>query len=295
MCNIAGIIGKECIIHDAAGQRRPGEDIVILEIGKLKKQEERFNTACILANDGQTIDRYIIAAGWKEEDTDKIYPVDIETKKAEVKSILAATYLSRDNDQHEPSGTLLFELWKSQQDGTRENKKQSPGWVYEYINPEYTSGNEPRAKIRKAEKPDYLVFVLTLDEEAHCPFCSIMFEFSKVADRLKELARKNGWNLEDWNTIPANGSWNGRGVNLGNGQTGIKNCWHIPLREFECCKPKIVMWAVKNDDRFDAKGVPVVEQLTKRNGQTLNEAEKRLAQTRFEYLSDHQSNPYTRG
>ncbi len=120
----------------------------------------------------------------------------------EVKTVW--NYLTRTNDQEEPSGTLCFELWK-------DNNRNSPGWLIEMAHPD---------KYRKAVCPDRFVFLLVAYENV---FASIAFEkTSELIASLEDLAKGYGFDL---GRIPCGTealSWQ-PAANI------VGNMWHLPF------------------------------------------------------------------
>ena len=124
----------------------------------------------------------------------------------EVKTVRG--FLFRTNDSEEQTGTIGFELWKSQ-------KRKTPGWLLQMLCPDG----------KKAVRPDILIFLLIAYDRV---FASIAFEdVPALLDRLEKLSGETGFSLHD---IPAGDP--AADYMLPSGLL-IENMWMIPLEKIQ--------------------------------------------------------------
>ena len=128
-------------------------------------------------------------------------------KYVEVKTVW--NYLTRTNDDEEPTGTLGFELWNKETRKTR-------GWLDKLLHPE---------KHKKAVRPDIFVFLLVAYENI---FAAIVFEqIPDLIERLYDLAFKAGVDL---NAIPCGPEAEEWQPHIGK---IVKNMWLLPFSLFK--------------------------------------------------------------
>lgn len=124
----------------------------------------------------------------------------------EVKTVRG--FLFRTNDNEEATGTIGFELWKS-------DKRKTRGWLLQMLNPDG----------KKSVQPDILIFLLVAYDR---PFASIAFEnVPELFKRLKQLSTEIGFDL---NNIPVGDRATAFTIPSG---LLIKNMWMIPLAKLE--------------------------------------------------------------
>ncbi len=111
----------------------------------------------------------------------------------EVKSVLKNNYITRDNDNNEPSGTLPFELWSNAWDENGNIKSRriwTAGWLPAMLHPEvYNERCLKEGKSVSVQAPDQLAFMLCDDAEGKKPYACILFDnFTKLKNRLYKIA-----------------------------------------------------------------------------------------------------------
>lgn len=112
---------------------------------------------------------------------------------AEVKAVLKNNYITRDNDNDEPSGTLPFELWANAWDENGKIKTRriwTAGWLPAMLHPQaYNERNITEGKSVSVQAPDQLAFMLCDDAEGKKPYACILFDsFTKLKKRLYQIA-----------------------------------------------------------------------------------------------------------
>ena len=126
-------------------------------------------------------------------------PVEVKTVRG---------FLFRTNDHKERSGTIGFELWKS-------NKRKTPGWLLQMLHPDG----------KKAVRPDVLVFLLIAYDRV---FASVAFEnVPALLGRLEKLSGEMGFSLQD---VPMGDS--AADYMLPSGLL-IENMWMVPLEKLQ--------------------------------------------------------------
>ena len=153
--------------------------------------------------------------------------------KTEVKAIRNKTFLSRDNNSEEPTGTVEFEMWSNvySERGRVPREEWTHGWMHGYIHPEEHTEELRRRNVNAIyTRPSELVFIHYEDADADKPYAAIAFDnFDILLERLKELSP---WSLDPWEV-----SFQGcrRFCPLpGEKRTYLlDNMWHVPLRYLE--------------------------------------------------------------
>ena len=132
----------------------------------------------------------------------------------EVKTISNFTF--RNNDNNEPSGSLPFELWN----------EDRYGWLFALLYPELRLESEDEQPIH-ATQPVLFCFLLV---SYLGPYACIMFEdFPALAQRLKDYAEEQGFELIPQSDTHPNGvpldddTWRQDDPYI------IETCWHIPF------------------------------------------------------------------
>lgn len=150
----------------------------------------------------------------------------------EVKAVLKNTFITRDNDNLIPSGTLPFELWSNAwgEDGARKPPRNwTVGWLPAMMNPkvynEFIAGEENNITV---EAPDQLAFMLCDDSQGKKPYACILFpNFKKLKNRLKKIAasQEAPFNLERLPSPMDRFFWKDKRRNV------PYNVWQVPLDE----------------------------------------------------------------
>lgn len=150
--------------------------------------------------------------------------------RTEVKAVLNNTFITRDNDNLEPSGTLPFELWSNawnEKGKLKSRKKWTIGWLPAMMNPQIYNGyNADKEKDITVEVPDQLAFMLCDDNQGKKPYACILFpSFEKLKTRLKMIAKTQEapFNLERLSSPMDRFLWNDRRRNV------PFNVWQVPL------------------------------------------------------------------
>ena len=142
--------------------------------------------------------------------------VRIETGGVEVKTISNFTF--RTNDMNEQSGTLPFELWRSD--------RRELGWLPALIHPELRLKTEEEQPIH-ATQPVLFSFLLV---SYLGPYTCIMFEdFPALVQRLEELAAEKGFQLAPYSEECPKGIPVGDVTWRQDDPYIIDNCWHVPF------------------------------------------------------------------
>jgi len=127
---------------------------------------------------------------------------EITDAAIEVKTIRG--FLFRSNDNNEESGTIGFELWKS-------DKRKTPGWLLQMLKPDG----------KKSVRPDILMFILVAYDRV---FASVTFEnVSALFERLEQLSGEMDFSLHE---IPVGEQATGFTIPSG---LLIENMWMIPF------------------------------------------------------------------
>jgi len=151
-------------------------------------------------------------------------------RQIEVKAIGNKTFLTRNNNGSEASGTIEFELWSNAwgEEGNRRVLKDrsvwTHGWLYGYLHPvDHNADLEQRNIDARTTVPQTLLYVLFDENER--PFATVAFEnFSKLVERLKSIAP---WKLDPWEVKFGRRRFN----TMDNPAKSylLDNMWHVPF------------------------------------------------------------------
>ena len=144
-------------------------------------------------------------------------PMTMYEGGVEVKTI--NNFLTRNNDNDEPSGTIGFELWSNA-------NRNDPGWLYALCHPK---AQRVRSKENKSvfpsTQPLALLFAL---KHLGSLIAVISFEdIPGLLDRLFDIAFECGVDLHKWNVPVGKAAEGWQPLNM----LLIQNMWHVPFEK----------------------------------------------------------------
>ena len=150
--------------------------------------------------------------------------------RTEVKAVLRNTFITRDNDNLEPSGTLPFELWSNawDEEGKLKHRRNwTIGWLPAMMNPQiYNEYIADKDNDITVEVPDRLAFMLCDDNQGKKPYACILFpDFRKLKTRLIKIAatQEAPFDLQRLSSPLDRFFWNDKRRNV------PFNVWQVPL------------------------------------------------------------------
>ena len=141
-----------------------------------------------------------------------VYAIDaIETGGIEVKTVW--NFLFRTNDNEDPSGSIGFALWS-------DYSRTHYGWLMKILRPE--AFYEPGQRMN-AVRPLQLIYLLVEYEDAYA--CIAFKDVAALCERLRELAREHGFDLDNVPLGEQAQNWAPEGTLI------VENVWFPPLSE----------------------------------------------------------------